>query len=167
MRIVLTTFLFFFLASFSSCYSFKGISIPQGADTYYVEDFSISASARNSPSDINQKFAEALRLKVRNESKLQYAEVDPHITFSGQVTNYTVNSVAPEEGNTTALNRLEIRVKVNYVNSLNEEDEWSNNFSFFQDYDSAQDLQNIQDDLIDAIFIQLTEDVFNKAFTNW
>lgn len=165
MRILLIILLF----SQSSCifYSFKGISIPPDVDTFYVEDFNVSKRARNSPSDISQKFAEALRRKVTNESRLRYVENDPHINFSGEIIDYSVNSVAPEEGNTTALNRLEIRIKVNFTNTQREEEDWSNNFSFFQDYDSSSDLQSIEDGLIDDIFIQLTEDVFNKAFTNW
>jgi len=155
----------FLLITFTACYSLKGISIPSDVNTFYVEDFTINA--RNAPSDINQVFAEALRLKVRNESRLQYSEIDPDIIFSGSVVSFRVNSVAPTEGNTTALNRLEIKIKVDYENVKNEEDLWTQNFSFFQDFDSTQDLLSIQDDLIDNIFRQLTEDVFNKAFTNW
>ena len=149
----------------SSCYSLKGISIPSDVNTFYVEDF--NTSARNAPSDINQVFSEALRQKVRNESRLQYSEIDPDIIFSGTIASFRVNSVAPTEGNTTALNRLEIKVKVVYENVKNEEDTWDSNFSFFNDFDSTQDLLSIQDELIDNIFVQLTEDVFNKAFTNW
>jgi len=149
----------------TSCFSFKGISIPSDVNTFYVEDFTISAY--NTPGDINQVFAEALRQKIRNESRLQYSDRDPDITFSGIITHFNVNSVAPTEGNTTALNRLEIKIKVNYENAKNEEDTWSNNFSFFEDFDSTQDLQSMQDGLIENIFRQLTEDVFNKAFTNW
>ena len=162
-------FLIIFLCVQSSCifYSFKGISIPPDVETFYVEDFNVSKRARNSPSDISQKFAEALRRKVTNESRLRYIETDAHVNFSGEIVDYSVNSVAPEEGNTTALNRLEIRIKVDYSNTQREEDDWSNNFSFFQDYDSSADLQSIEDGLIDDIFTQLTEDVFNKAFTNW
>ncbi len=151
--------------TFSSCYSLKGISIPSDVNTFYVDDFTISAL--NAPADINQIFAESLREKVRNESRLQYREVDPDIIFSGSVSNYRVNSVAPTEGNTTALNRLEIKVKVDYENVNNEDENWTQNFSFFQDFDSSQDLQSLQDELITTIFRQLTEDVFNKAFTNW
>jgi len=153
------------MITIASCYSLKGISIPSEVNTFYVDDFTISA--RNAPADINQIFAESLREKVRNESRLQYREVDPDIIFSGSVTDFRVNSVAPTEGNTTALNRLEIRVKVEYENLKNEDENWSDNFSFFEDFDSSQDLQSIQDGLIVNIFRQLTEDVFNKAFTNW
>ena len=155
----------FCLLLLQSCYSFKGISIPATADFFYVEDFSISV--RNAPSDINQRFAEALRRKIINESRLKYSEENADLLFAGTISGYQVNSIAPEEGNTTALNRLEIRVRVEFSNLQNPEEDWSNNFSFFQDYDSNADLTSLEDGLIDIIFNQLVEDVFNKAFTNW
>ncbi len=150
---------------FIGCYSFKGITIPTDVDTFFVEDFIIRA--KNAPADINQIFAEALRRKVTNESRLLYVTEEADIIFSGEIMSYRVNSVAPQEGNTTSLNRLEIKVKVIFENVSNEEDTWTNNFSFFQDYDSNADLQSIEEGLIETIFNQLTEDVFNKAFTNW
>jgi len=153
------------ILSMYSCYSFKGISIPATAEYFFVEDFGISV--RNAPSDINQRFAEALRRKVINESRLKYSEANADLVFSGNIIGYNVNSIAPEEGNTTALNRLEIRVKVDFTNVDNPDEDWSNNFSFFQDYDSNADLQSLEDGLVVTIFTQLVEDVFNKAFTNW
>ncbi len=153
------------LLSLFSCYSFKGISIPPTADYFFVEDFGIAV--RNAPSDINQRFAEALRRKIINESRLKYSEDNADLIFSGNITGYQVNSIAPEEGNTTALNRLEIRVKVDFTNTDNPDEDWSNTFSFFQDYDSNADLQSLEEGLVEIIFRQLVEDVFNKAFTNW
>ncbi len=148
----------------SSCYSFKGISIPPDVNTFYVEDF--GNNAKNSPVDINQIFAESLREKVRNESRLQYNEQDPDIEFQGTIKEYSVRSI-PAQENQSALNRFEIKIQVQYVSNKNEEDSWDQLFSFFQDFESDVDLQSVQEELTETIFDQLIEDVFNKAFTNW
>ena len=150
---------------FQACYSFKGISIPPDVETFYVETFQNRAS--NAPADLPQRFSEELRLKINNSSRLNYSENDPHIEFSGAINSFNVRSVAPREGNQLAFNRLEIRVQVEYINNNNEDDNWSQSFSFFQDFDSSQDLTSVQDQLIEEIFEQLTEDIFNKSFTNW
>lgn len=149
------------------CYSFKGISIPPEANTFYVEDFTLRAN--NAPADINQRFAEALRTKVRNESRLTKAEVDPDIIFEGSVNVYKVEGTAPQEGNTVALNKLTIGVSITYKNVKGEskDDEWTQSFSFFRDFDATIDLNAVEDDFIEEIFEQLTENIFNKAFTNW
>ena len=69
------------LCFFSSCYGFKGISIPPDINTFYVEDF--ENRAPNAPGGINQTFSETLRTKIRNESKLTLVDRDADITFAG------------------------------------------------------------------------------------
>ena len=39
--------------------------------------------------------------------------------------------------------------------------------SFFSDFESSQNLADVQDELIEAIFEQITEDIFNRAFSDW
>ena len=40
-------------------------------------------------------------------------------------------------------------------------------FSRFSDYESSQNLASIEDELIKDINDQLTQDIFNKAVSNW
>jgi len=148
-----------------SCYSFKGISIPPEIKSFRIENFTLKAM--NAPADIEVEFSEALRRKILNESRLRQNIDNPDIEFSGSVVRYDVTSEAPREGNTVALNKLEIGVQVEYKNLQNEEDKWSKNFSFFQTYDSTSDLTSIETELIRLIFEQITERVFNDAFTTW
>lgn len=149
----------------SSCYGFKGITIPPTINTFYVENFSINSP--NSPADLEQKFTEALRTKIRNESRLNYNENNPDLEFTGEITKYKPSSELPVEGSTSALNRLEITVNVVCTNNIDDKESWTSNFSFFENYDGNVELGTVQDELIESIFKQLTEDVFNKAFTNW
>ncbi len=152
----------------SGCYSFKGISIPPEANTFYVKDFALRAN--NAPAQIDQLWSEALREKIRNESRLTYNEQTPDIEFEGSITTYSVQGTAPQEGNTVALNKLTIGVSVTYTNNAgtgSKDDEWTQNFSFFKDFDATLDLNSVEEGFIEEIFEQLTENVFNKAFTNW
>ena len=149
----------------SGCYGFKGISIPPDINTFFVED--IDNQAPNAPAAIEQTFAEALRTKIRNESKLQLTDSSADITFGGVVNRFTITSEAPQEGNTIAFNRLTVGVQIEYTNSKNEDESWSQYFSFFRDFDSNADFQSLQDEFIDEIFVQITEDIFNRSFTNW
>ena len=159
--------------SFSGCYSLKGVTIPPSIDTFFVDQFQNGAG--NAPPDIGQRFSEELKDIVLRSSRLNYDEDAPQIEFSGSVTSYNVSSVAPQRdenssGGTSfgsSLNRLNISVQVNYTNVEDEEDTWTQNFSFFQDFSNEQRLEDVQDDLIQQIFEQLTTDIFNKAFTNW
>jgi hypothetical protein len=150
---------------FSSCYSFKGITIAPDINTYFVGKF--EHLALNAPADIHIVFAEALRNKIRNESRLKLSDENADILFEGEITDYSVTAEAPQEGNTVAFNKLNINVKITFSNSKNEKENYTKNFSFFRLFGSDQDLQTVQDALIKDIFEQLTEKIFNETFANW
>lgn len=116
---------------------------------------------------MGQQFSENLKQKFLNQSRLNFVDIDPDIEFSGEITRFVVTSVAPQPGETTAFNRLEIAVRLKYDYHLDEEENWENSFSFFSDYSRDDNLLDVQDELITIIFQQLSEDIFNKAFTNW
>lgn len=153
--------------TFSSCYSFKGISIPPEANTFFVEQFSVYPE--NIPPNEGQDFAELFKDKVRRESRLNYSDTDPDIEFTGAITEYKVTAEAPKAGEETSVNRLTIAVTVEYINNVNPESSWkqAKRFPFFYDYPSDENLIDVQDEYIDIIFDQLTENIFNEAFTNW
>ena len=62
---------------------------------------------------------------------------------------------------------MTIAIKVKYSNSFNAENNFENTFSRYRDYDSSQNISDIEDTLIEEITNELAEDVFNKAFVNW
>ena len=152
-----------------SCYNFKGISIAPGINTFYVDQFQNSAG--NAPPDIGQQISEALRDIILRSSRLTYDEVDPAIEFAGSVRGFNVRPVAPQDLGQgqfgSALNRLDIIVQVDYINHHNEEENWSQSFTFFEDYDNTQNLEDVQEQFIVNIFRQISEDIFTRAFTNW
>ena len=75
--------------------------------------------------------------------------------------------VAPKAGEEASFNRLEVSVSIEYIYTLDEEQNWKKTFSFFEDYGIDENLLDIQEGLLESITEQLIEDIFNKAFTNW
>ncbi len=165
MNMIVKYFSFACLLFFCGCYSFKGISIPPEINTFYVENFVTSAA--NAPLEIDVQFSEALRTKIRTESKLKLRDIEPDITFGGEITGYDVIAESPQEGNTVALNKLQISVLVKYTNNKNEKDKSTKSYSFFRTFPGDQDLQSVQAALNKDIINQLTERIFNETFTTW
>ncbi len=150
----------------ASCkYSFTGISIPLSVQTFYVAPFDIQAP--NAEPNLSQTFSDALRDKIQTESRLTQSEENPHVEFKGIISRYEISSVAPQPGELTAFNRLNVTVNVEYINIKEEEQSWKQNFSYFSDFESTDNFLDVQDQLIETINEQLVEDIFNKAFTNW
>lgn len=146
-------------------YGFKGISIPAEIDTFLVENFTFSDP--QCEAGIEQEFAEALRQKIRDASRLTNNETEPDIIFEGRINACKTSFVAPQEGSTTSLNRFEISLKVTYTNNLDEKANWNKSYSAFQDYDSNEDFLSLKDGLTEAIIDDISERIFNEAFTSW
>jgi len=162
------TLLIAIICCLQSCYRLKGISIPPQVDTYFAGGFQNKAS--NAPVGLEIEFTDQLIQKINGNTKLNFDDVSPDIEFSGYISRYSVTAVAPQQNDdqaTTAFNRLTIAVNIDYVDTTNEEESWNQSFSFFEDFESTTELNSVQDDLIENIFNQILEDLFNKTFTNW
>jgi hypothetical protein len=165
-RLFILPLLIIYVSSFQSCkYSFSGIGIPADMNTFYIEPFDLLTS--DAEPTLPTIFSETLSDKILTESKLRKAEIDPDYVFSGAITGYRVTAVAPQPGEVSSFNRLEISVKVSFEHTKDEEQNFEETFSFFSDFPSEQNILNIQNVLIEIIFEQITEDIFNRAFTDW
>ncbi|WP_236974328.1 LPS assembly lipoprotein LptE [Membranihabitans maritimus] len=151
----------------TGCYSFQGVSIPQEVKTFYIPEFDISNRALKAPRQLGVVFSDQLKQQILRESRLSFTEIDPNIEFSGEITRFTVSSVAPQPDETTAFSRLDISVKVNYIDHFDEEKNWEKSFSDFRNFESNQNFLDVQDGLINQIFTQIGEDIFNQTFSNW
>ncbi len=164
---LLILFAVLFLAS--SCYSFRGISIPPEVFTFNVEDFD-NRALEASPG-LAQQFTLALKDRIRNESRLKETSGNEvaDVEFSGFISKFETTPLAPTPDEQTALQQLKIYVKIEakYKQDKFIENEFNQTFSHQVEYPSDQNLLDIQDVLVEEIFEQITTDVFNKAFTNW
>lgn len=149
------------------CYSFKGISIPEGAKQVVIDQF--ESNALNAPPTLALDITEELRNKVRDEARLQIVEGDPDLEFKGTLVDFRVSAEAPQPGEFAGLNRLTIIVAVEYINHIDEKAKgWKSNFSFFFDFPGTSSLAAVQDEAVRSILEDITEQIFNKAFAdNW
>ena len=158
-----------FLASIflASCgiYSFTGASIPADAKTVSVTYFTTKAT--NTPATLNQTLTEGLRDLFVNQTNLNLAEGEADLSFNGQITKYQVKPMAIKANETAGKNRLTIAIKVKYNNSFNEKQNFESTFSRYRDFNSSENLADVEEILIEEITKELLEDVYNKAFVNW
>lgn len=146
-------------------YSFTGASIAEDVKTVSVKTFQSYAPLANA--NLSQTFTEDLKDKFISQTNLDLAVRNGDLQFEGSITGYNVTSVAIQGNETAALNRLTITVKVKFTNTKDKEADFETNFSRYLDYDSSQNLSSIEDELIKDINDQLTQDIFNKAVSNW
>ena len=163
------TYLFFILLVMStSCrvrYSFTGADIPEEAKSVTVAMFVNNAGLTNPNYPL--KITEGLKDIIISQSKLYMVQSNGDLQFSGTITGYDIRPVAVQANETAGLNRLTISVSVTYANRFDEKKNFTQTFTRFADYNSAQDLSSVEDGLMDEINKMLVQDIFDRAFSNW
>ena len=115
---------------------------------------------------LSNNLTNALRDAMTNQTTLDMVESGGDLAFEGEITDYRTNPVAIT-GQTAAMNRLTITVKVRFSNRIDDSKDFEQTFSRYEDYPSNQDLNAVQESLTATIIDQLVEDIFNKALVNW
>lgn len=162
--------LFLPLALFNSCtVSLNGASIPAEMKTVSVELFE-----NNAPTvvpSLSQDFTEALKTRIRNQTRLSITPNAPDALFEGRITGYDIRPIATQGGNeqpTAGGTRLTIRVSVKYTSNLNPKQSFEESFERYYDFNlGSGSLATAQQSYINNINNQLTEDIFNRAFAQW
>jgi hypothetical protein len=163
-QIIIIIFISFFITS-CGIYSFRGASIPSDAKTVSVTYFTTTAT--NSPPSLNQIISEGLKDLFLSQTNLYLTESEGDLMFSGNITKYQITPIAIKANETASKNRLTIAVKVKYNNSFNNKSNFESTFSRYYDFESSENLSDIEPLLIEEITREILEDVFNKAFVNW
>ena len=146
-------------------YSFTGASIPSEAKTVSVQY--ITTKATNTPASLNQTITEGLKDAFLAQTNLDLTENEGDLAFSGEITKYQVKPMAIKANEIAGQNRLTIGIKIKYNNSFDDKQSFENSFNRYRDFDSSENLADVEDILIEEITKELIEDVFNKAFVNW
>ncbi len=151
----------------TSCgiYSFTGASIPDEAKTVSVAYFTTTVT--NSPSSLKQSITEDLKDLLIAQTSLNLKELDADLIFSGQIVKYQIVPIAIKADETAGQNRLTIAVKIKYKNNFDKNQDFESTFSRYRDFNSLENLADVEAVLIEEITKELLEDIFNKAFVNW
>ncbi|MEM6397312.1 MAG: LPS assembly lipoprotein LptE [Bacteroidota bacterium] len=152
---------------FTQCYSCRGIALPTGAETVFVDIFDNNIRTAHPPTLAIQA-AEALKEKLQNQARLRIVNNrnDADLEFKGTLVDYRVTSEAPQAGEFTRQNVLTINTAVEYINLKAEEPQvWKSNFSWQEPFPGDVALRDIETDAIVNILDVVTEQIINKAFT--
>ena len=154
-----------FLPSCKVGYSFTGASISPEVKTFTVKFFTKTASL--GPASLSQRFTEKLKDKFISQTSLANVDRNGDLTFEGTITNYTISPIAIQSNEIAAQNRLSITVSVTFTNIKDEKQNFETSFTRYQDYESSRNLATLENELIEGIYDQLVDDIFNKAVINW
>lgn len=152
--------------SSSNCkvYKFNEASIDPEVKVVKVE--LIENRARYINPQLSPRLTDKLRQKIVGQTKLKQTNGDnADWEISGRITDYSFTTAAIT-GQQTATNRLSVTVHISKYDRLKEKnDEYDVSRSF--DFKGNQTFQQAESSLIEEIIRTLTDDIFNKLFSNW
>jgi hypothetical protein len=168
MKAVRTTILMVIV--FSTLSFSCGVYSPYGAQTSGAKTYSVSAFELITPlasASSALSLTEELRDRIQRQSTLRLVNAEGELQFAADITVWDVKPVNVQGDETAASNRLTVGLRLSYENTIVPDLSFERTFTRFADYTSDQDLLQIEEDLVDEIGEQLSQDVFNATLGNW
>ena len=159
-------FLGFLIMGLVSCgvYTFKDVTIPPEIKTVKINFIENRANYKNP--QLSPKLTDQLQQKISNQTRLIRTNADDaHYQINGYISSYAV-STAGISSQQAATNRLTVGVHITLFNSL---DAKSQEFDVSRDFDfsAGLSLQQAEAQLLDDIVKNMTDEIFNRLFSNW
>jgi len=149
----------------SSCYSFKGASLDPNLKTLQVSN--IRMETAGGPANLSLEINEKLKEYFQRNTSLKINNKNPDLTIEGSITGYELTPQAPTGDDKAGLNRLTLRIQFRLTNRLDEDKNFEQEFSFYQDFPQSQTLSQVEKTLIHKLVDQIILDLFNKIAGDW
>ena len=166
MRLRLFIIFFAFTSIYSTCsYTFKDVSIPPDVKTAKVNY--IDNRARFVNPQLSPKLTDKLKQKIIGQTRLTLVNGDDaHYEISGSVTDFSVTT-SGISGQQVSSNNLNITVHVTFRNRLDESKNFETDITRNFPFSASVSFSDAQNQLLDDIVKNVTDDIFNKIFSNW
>ena len=157
--------------SFSSCgiYSLNDVgTIPDSVQTVKINFIENRAPYVNP--QLSPTLTDRLKQKITSQTRLSSTTNDnADWVLSGEVRDYSVSTSGVTTNNgrqQSSINRLTVSVYISKLDQKsNKTDEYTVSRSF--DFSASQSLQQAEAALLDEMIRNLTDEIFNRIFSNW
>ena len=126
----------------------------------------IENRARYVNPQLSPRLTDRVRQKITGQTKLtQTNNENADWEISGQITDYSVTT-SGLSNQQEAINRLTVSVHIVLYDGTKDEKK-EHDVSRNYDFSANQSLQQAEARLLDEIIRTLTDDIFNRIFSNW
>lgn len=169
-RLLIPTLLLMLTAAvFAACkvsYTFNGASIDYNkTKTIQIADFPIRSAYVWGP--MGPMFNNALKDIYANHTKLQQVKRNGDLKIEGEITQYQQRNKSVSSEGYSAQTELSMTVNVRFVNNTDHNQDFERQFTATSTYDTSQSLTSVQDELVQQMVKDLTEQIYNATVANW
>ena len=145
-------------------YSFTGGNVGN-AKTISVGFFGNNAQIVNP--EMSQIVTEAVKDIFVQQTSLDLVDGIADMEIEGAIVEYSLRPQAARGPSEVAQMRFTISVQVDFENHLEPDNNYSQRFNRYRDYDADLNFSDIETELAEEIIKELTEDILNRAIANW
>jgi hypothetical protein len=155
--------------TFVSCslsYKFNGSSI----DYSKIKTITIGNFPNNAPlvyPPLAQNFNDALQNIFAQRTKLRPVSRNGDLQIEGEITGYNLTPLAIQTSGIAGETRLTLTIKVHFTNTKDDKASFDTSFSASQTFASNLMLNQVQDQLLQVMIKELTEDIYNQTVAKW
>ncbi len=150
----------------SVSYKFNGASIDYTkTKTIQIAEFPIRASYVWAP--MGPLFNNALKDEFSTHTKLEQVKRNGDLKIEGEIARYEQRNKAVSSEGYSAMTELSITVNVRFTNNTNHSEDFEQQFTAQQSYESTLSLNAVQDELVGKMVRDIVEQIFNATVANW
>ena len=154
------------LTACSVSYKFNGASIDYNkTKTIQIEEFPIRSPFVWSP--MGPFFNNELKDKYNSFTKLQQVRRGGDLKLEGEITRYEQRNKSVSAEGYSAMTELSMTVNVRFTNNVNHSDDFEQQFTATQSFDSRQSLNAVQEELVNKMIKDIVDQIFNACVANW
>ena len=154
------------LISCSVSYKFNGASIDYDkTKSIQIAEFPIRSSYVWAP--MASMFNNQLKDQYANHTKLSLVRRNGDLKLEGEITRYEQRNKSVSSDGYSSQTELSMTVNVRFTNNKNHNEDFEQQFSDTQSYDSRQPLSAVQDELVGVMVKNIVEQIFNATVANW
>ena len=113
------------------------------------------------------EFNQKLKDMFIQQTRLQLVNSGGDLEIDGEITGYNQYNESVDASGYSSKVKVTLTVNVRYTNNTNHEEDFEQQFSAFQTYDSSKLLTEVQDQLITLMVKDIAEQIFNATVANW
>jgi hypothetical protein len=164
-----TTILLSLLMLLTACsvtYKFNGSSINyEKVKSISIDKFPIRSAYVWSP--MESMFYNAITDEYAQKTKLEVLKRNGDLQLSGEIVEYSQTNKAIAADGFAAQTQLKVSVNVRFTNNSNHDEDFERRFSATAEYDSSQQLNAVQEELVQEMIDDIVDQIFNATVANW
>ena len=157
------------LAMLTACkvsLKFNGASIDYTkTKTIRIADFPIRSSYVWGP--MGPMFNNQLKDVFANHTHLQQVKRGGDLVIEGEITQYSQRNKSVSSEGYSAQTELSMTVNVRFTNNANHSQDFEKQFTSTKSYETTQSLSSVQQELVEQMCKDLTDQIFNATVANW